>query len=232
MNILAHRGFSANYPENTLIAFEEAAKMDVWGVEFDVHLTKDLELVVIHDESIDRTSNGTGFIKDLTLEQLRTFDFGSWFDPQFAGEKIPTLAEVLAVYKNTTHQINIEIKSDIFEYEGTEALIANVIHALEFEDRVIISSFNHETIARFQQIMPNVKTALLFASLVTNLEDYVKLFDCEAIHIPYYYAMRTIIQQAIRNGVVVRAYTVNDSEIAHQMKTLGVDAVFSDVVNV
>lgn len=232
MNILAHRGFSANYPENTLIAFEEAAKMDVWGVEFDVHLTKDLELVVIHDESIDRTSNGTGFIKDLTLEQLRTFDFGSWFDPQFAGEKIPTLAEVLAVYKNTTHQINIEIKSDIFEYEGIEALIANVIHALEFEDRVIISSFNHETIARFQQIMPNVKTALLFASLVTNLEDYVKLFDCEAIHIPYYYAMRTIIQQAIRNGVVVRAYTVNDSEIAHQMKTLGVDAVFSDVVNV
>lgn len=232
MNILAHRGFSSNYPENTLIAFEEAAKMDVWGVEFDVHLTKDHELVVIHDESIDRTSNGTGFIKDLTLDELRTFDFGSWFDPQFAEQKIPTLAEVLAVYKNTTHQINIEIKSDIFEYEGIEALIANVIHVIEFEDRVIISSFNHETIARFQQIMPNVKTALLFASLVTNLEDYVKLFDCEAIHIPYYYAMRTIIQQAIRNGVVVRTYTVNDAEIARQMKTLGVDAVFSDVVNV
>ena len=230
MNILAHRGYSAKYPENTFIAFEEAAKLNVWGVEFDVHLTKDNQLVVIHDESIDRTSNGKGFVKDMTLEELRAFDFGTWFSSKFAGQRIPTLAEVLSVFKSTNHQINIEIKSDIFEYPGIEALVARDIHAFGVEERVIISSFNHESTARFQQIMPNVKTALLFASLIINLEEYVKTFSSDAIHIPYYYGMRSIVQQAIRNGVVVRAYTVNDDGTARQMEALGVDAVFSDVV--
>ena len=232
MNIIAHRGYSAKYPENTLIAFEEAAKLDVWGVEFDVHLTKDNQLVVIHDESIQRTSNGKGFVKDLTLAELREFDYGSWFAPEFAGQQIPTLAEVLAIFKDTNYQINIEIKSDIFEYAGIEALIAEEIVKLGLEDRIIISSFNHESIARFQQIMPNVKTALLFASLVTNLEDYVKLFGSDAIHIPYYYGKRSIVQQAIKNGLTVRVYTVNGSGVAQQMRELGVDAVFSDVVQV
>lgn len=231
MKILAHRGYSANYPENTMIAFREAAKMDIWGIEFDVHLTKDNQLVVIHDESIDRTSTGKGYVKDMTLKELRTFDYGSWFAPEFAGEKIPTLAETLAVFKSTPLQINIEIKSDIFEYPGIEALIANVVHTSNLEDRVIISSFNHESIARFQQIMPNVKTALLFASLTVNLEEYVKKFGVDAIHIPYYYGVRSIVQQAIKNGMIVRTYTVNDAAIARQMESLGIDAVFSDVVN-
>lgn len=231
MKILAHRGYSANYPENTLIAFQEAAKMDIWGVEFDVHLTKDNQLVVIHDESIDRTSTGKGYVKDMTLEELRAFDYGSWFAPEFAGQKIPTLAETLAIFISTPFQINIEIKSDIFEYPGIEALIANEIHAFNLENRVIISSFNHESIARFQQIMPNVKTALLFASLIVNLEEYVKKLGADAIHIPYYYGMRSVVQQAIKNGMIVRTYTVNESAIARQMESLGIDAMFSDVVN-
>lgn len=231
MKILAHRGYSAKYPENTMIAFLEAAKLNIWGAEFDVHLTKDNQLVVIHDESINRTSTGKGFVKDMTLEELRTFDYGLWFAPEFAGQKIPTLAEVLTVFKATPFQIIIEIKSDIFEYPGIEALIANEIHAFDLVDRVIISSFNHESIARFQQIMPNVKTALLFASLIMNLEEYIKKFNTDAIHIPYYYGMRSIVQQAVKNGIIVRAYTVNDGAIARQMESLGIDAVFSDVVN-
>ncbi|MEK4385388.1 glycerophosphodiester phosphodiesterase [Solibacillus sp. FSL W7-1464] len=231
MKILAHRGYSANYPENTIIAFQEAAKLDIWGVEFDVHLTKDNQLVVIHDESIDRTSTGKGYVKDMTLEELRAFDYGSWFAPEFAGQTIPTLAETLAIFKSTPFHINIEIKSDIFEYPGIEALIANEIHNFNLEDRVIISSFNHESIARFQQIMPNVKTALLFASLIVNLEEYVKTLGSDAIHIPYYYGMRSIVRQAIKNGMTVRTYTVNDARVARQIGSLGIDAVFSDVVN-
>ena len=229
MKILAHRGLSAKFPENTVIAFEAAAKLPIWGVEFDVHLTKDNQLVVIHDEAIDRTSNGQGFVKELTLNELRAFDYGSWFNTEFTGQHIPTLAEVLKIFEHTHHQINIEIKSDIFEYEGIESLIAKEIQTFGHIDRFIISSFNHESIARFQQIMPNVQTALLFASLVTKLEEYLKTFGGEAIHIPYYYGMRSIIEQAIRNGVTVRAYTVNDANIVKQLETLGVDAVFSDI---
>ncbi len=228
MNIIAHRGLSASYPENTLIAFQEAAKLDCWGVEFDVHLTKDNQLVVIHDESIKRTSNGTGFVKDLTLAELKTYDFGSWFDSKFADQQVPTLAEVLEIFKDTQHHINIEIKSDIFEYPGIEMLVANEIEAFQLKNRVIVSSFNHETIMRFQQMMPNVNCALLFASLIINLEEYVRQFNCNAIHIPYYYGMRSIIQRVIKQGMTVRAYTVNNDKIAQQMQQLGVDAIFSD----
>lgn len=228
MNIIAHRGLSASYPENTLIAFQEAAKLDCWGVEFDVHLTKDNQLVVIHDESIKRTSNGTGFVKDLTLAELKTYDFGSWFDSKFADQQVPTLAEVLEIFKDTQHHINIEIKSDIFEYPGIEMLVANEIEAFQLKNRVIVSSFNHETIMRFQQMMPNVNCALLFASLIINLEEYVHQFNCNAIHIPYYYGMRSIIQRVIKQGMTVRAYTVNNDKIAQQMQQLGVDAIFSD----
>ena len=118
MEIFAHRGASGNFPENTIAAFKEAARLPVYGVEFDVHMTADGELVVIHDESIDRTSNGTGYVKDMSLAELKTYDFGSWFSPDFQGETIPTLSEVLDVFDSTDHKLNIELKSDIFPYEG------------------------------------------------------------------------------------------------------------------
>ena len=111
MDIYAHRGSSGTHPENTIAAFTEAARLPVHGVEFDVHLTKDNELVVIHDETIDRTSNRTGFVKDMTLAELKSFDFGSWFSPNFNGQTIPTLYEVLQLFAHTTHHLNIELKS-------------------------------------------------------------------------------------------------------------------------
>jgi glycerophosphoryl diester phosphodiesterase len=228
MNIIAHRGLSGRYPENTRIAFEEAAKLSIWGVEFDVHVTMDQELVVIHDESLHRTSNGKGFVKDFTLAELRHLDFGSWFAPQFTGQQILTLREVLHIFQSTTLQINIELKTDIFEYEGIEQLVADEIQALQLENRVWISSFNHETIARFKKINSNVKTALLFSSLITDLEEYVKKSNCDAIHIHYYHSLRKIIQQAIANGLIVRAYTVNDKTIAGQLAATGIKAIFTD----
>ena len=228
MKYIAHRGHSSKFPENTRIAFEQATMLNVWGVEFDVHVTQDGELVVLHDESVDRTSNGTGYVKDLTLAELRHLDFGSWFRSEFAGQQILTLRETLEIFKPTSLQINIELKTDIFEYEGIEQLTAEVIQELELEDRIVISSFNHETIERFQQVLSNVQTALLFSSLITGLEEYVTNSKCDAIHIEYYHGLRTIIQQAIQNGMIVRAYTVNDPVIAKQLEAIGIDAIFSD----
>ena len=98
LKIYAHRGYSAKYPENTLAAFRATAELAVEGVEFDVHLTADRKVVVIHDEKIDRTSNGSGYVKDMTFEELRQYDYGSWFSEEFVGEVIPTLIEVLEVH--------------------------------------------------------------------------------------------------------------------------------------
>lgn len=93
LDIFAHRGVSAHYPENTIMTFQRLTKLPIAGIGLDVHLTADREVVVIHDETIDRTSNGSGYVKDLTLQQLRIFDFGSWFSPQYEDESIPTLGK-------------------------------------------------------------------------------------------------------------------------------------------
>lgn len=232
MKLFAHRGFSGKFPENTLLAFRKAAELDVFGVEFDVHLTADQQLVVIHDETINRTSNGSGFVKDMTLEELRQYDYGRWFGEQFAGEKIPTLEEVLAVFKETEHILNIEIKSDIFEYEGIEQLISEEIDTFKMQDRIIISSFNHESIQRFHQLQPTVQTGVLFSSLVVQIEPYVASLPGDALHIPYYHTFRHIIKEAISNGAIIRTFTVNDGTLAKQLQMTGIDAIFTDVPDV
>ena len=232
MKLFAHRGFSGKFPENTLLAFRKAAELDVFGVEFDVHLTADGQLVVIQDETINRTSNGSGFVKDMTLQELRRYDYGSWFGEQFAGEKIPTLREVLAVYKETDHMLNIEIKSDIFEYEGIEQLISEEISALDLQKRIIVSSFNHESIQRFHQLQPAVQTGVLFGSLIINIDSYVQALPGNALHIHYAHMYRKTIQKAMENGCTVRAFTVNDAAIARQLQAAGIDAVFTDVPDI
>lgn len=228
MKIIAHRGYSAKYPENTLAAFRAAAELPIYGVEFDVHLTKDRHVVVIHDESINRTSNGVGFVKDMTLEELRKFDYGSWFSEEFTGEGIPTLSEVLAIYSNTNLRINIEIKSDIFVYEELEELVLREVKALGLEEQVIISSFDHETIQRVARLAPNVENAALFANVVLNLTEYQKLIPAKALHVSLPSAVRNPVQDAIQSGSLVRVYTVNEKAHAEILLNSGVDAIFTD----
>ena len=140
MKVYAHRGSSGTHPENTLAAFLDAAKLPIHGIEFDVHMTKDGELVIIHDEKIDRTSNGKGYVKDKTLAELRNYDFGSWFSPRFKGERIPTLEEVLDIYSDTSHLLNIELKSDVINYPGMTKKVLDIVSNLNLDQRIVISS--------------------------------------------------------------------------------------------
>ncbi len=228
MKIIAHRGYSAKYPENTIAAFRAAAALPIYGVEFDVHLTKDRQIVVIHDESIDRTSNGSGFVKDMTLEQLRQYDYGSWFSEEFAGENVPTLSEVLAVFSNTNFRINIEIKSDIFFYPEIEELVLRKVDEFGLLDQVIISSFDHESVQRIAQIAPNVENASLFANVVLNLTEYQKLIPAKALHVSLPSAFRQPVLDAIQKGSLVRVYTVNEKEYVKLLLNSGIDAIFTD----
>ncbi len=118
--ILAHRGASAYAPENTMAAFKKAIEMNADGIELDVHLSKDGYIVIIHDERVDRTTDGKGEVKDFSLDELKKLDAGSWFSDEYKGEKIPTLEELLSLIKNTEIYLNIEIKAGYRVYPDIE----------------------------------------------------------------------------------------------------------------
>ena len=141
---IAHRGFHDNQsecPENSLPAFERAIEMG-YGIELDVQLTKDGEMVVVHDEEIDRVSDGSGFVKDYTLAELKNLNFNKTH-PEYQNVKIPTLREVYEALKPTGMTINVELKTGIFWYKDLEKKVLELTKEMEMEDRVIYSSFNH-----------------------------------------------------------------------------------------
>ena len=140
--VWAHRGASAYAPENTLEAFLLAAEQGADGVELDVQLTKDGEMVVVHDEEIDRVSDGSGFVKDYTLAELKILNFNKTH-PEYQDVKIPTLREVYEALKPTGVTINVELKTGIFWYKDLEKKVLELTKEMEMEDRVIYSSFNH-----------------------------------------------------------------------------------------
>lgn len=203
-------------------------KLPIAGIGLDVHLTADREVVVIHDETIDRTSNGSGYVKDLTLQQLRIFDFGSWFSPQYEDESIPTLGEVLELFAGTNHRINIELKTDVFAYEGIEALVLKEIATHQMIERVIISSFNHESLQTVAQIAPYIDIAPLFAEVLVDFTTYIALIPAKALHVHVPTAFRKSIKLALAEGAIVRVYTVNTKQEARRLQRLGIQGIFTD----
>lgn len=228
MKVYAHRGCSGTYPENTIAAFKAAALLPIHGIEFDVHMTKDGELVVIHDESIDRTSNGNGFVKDMTLKELQTYDFGSWFSPYFKNETIPTLREVLHVFTDTHHHINIELKSDIFPYVGMEHKVLQMLKEFRLENRVVISSFNHEMVKSVKQLETSIETAILFMEVMIQPHKYAELVGADALHAFFPTALRTMGKEVIASGKQLRVFTVNEEHYAEMLRVTGVHAIFTD----
>ena len=158
--VWAHRGASAYAPENTLEAFKLAVDMGADGIELDVQLSKDGELVVIHDEEIDRTSNGKGFVKDYTLKELKKFNFNN-SNSKYHKVNIPTLKEVFELLKSTEMDINVELKTGVFFYEGIEEKVLSLAKEMKMEERIIYSSFNHYSVMKVKELDENAKIGLL-----------------------------------------------------------------------
>ncbi|WP_167491743.1 glycerophosphodiester phosphodiesterase [Exiguobacterium mexicanum] len=220
MLIYAHRGYSAKYPENTLSAFK-AALPHVDGIELDVQLTRDGRLVVIHDETVDRTTNGSGFIKDMTLRQLRLLRTES-------GERIPTLEEVLVLLEPTDVTLNIELKTDRFDYDGIEYLTWLAVTEFKLEQRVVFSSFNPDTLIRLRDIAREARIAVLTTDGHPNLIEFVERIGAEAVHAQPEF-IGTAEETALREqNRLLRLYTINDPSELPDMT--GVDAVMTDEV--
>lgn len=158
--IMGHRGAMGHAPENTMASFKKAVEMGVEAIELDVHLSKDGKLVVIHDETVDRTTNGKGEVADLTLAELQALDAGSWFAPEFAGERIPTLEEVLTWARDRVPVV-IEVKFNRQIEAITMATVAEV-DRLGMGDQVAVISFDHHVPLGVKQHRPDWITATLY----------------------------------------------------------------------
>jgi len=230
--VMAHRGASAVAPENTMAAFRKAIELKADSIELDVHMTRDGHIVVAHDEQVNRTSNGKGWIKDMTLEELKELDFGSWFSQDFKGEKIPTLREVLEMLSGWNGILNLEIKKLIVLYEGIEKKVTDLLQEFGMVERTIISSFNHYSLVEVKKLVPRLKTGILYVSALYQPWEYAKSMGADAIH-PFFGTVNPeIVEGCRKNGIMVNPYTVDKPDDIKKMIDAGVDSIITNVPDV
>ena len=184
--VWAHRGASGYRPENTLESFELAIKQGADGIELDVHTSADGELIVMHDETVDRVTDGTGLIKDMTLAQLKELKVSTPAEPTGI-YRVPTLAEVLDLMRTTDMMVNIELKNSICFYPGMEEKILKLVKEMNMEDQLIYSSFNHYSLLQLKQLDDHVQTGILFSDGWINPAMYAKNLGINAVHPAVYH---------------------------------------------
>ena len=229
MRIIAHRGFSGRAPENTLAAIREAIGVGADMAEIDVTLSSDGEIVVIHDETLQRTTDGFGPVAERTLRELKDLDAGSWFSPRFGGEPIPTLEEVLAAVKGRI-LLNIEIKSEAVE-RGIAAKVVETVQRLEMRDQVVISSFAPTALEQVRDLAPDFDTAALYKPEFhqgLDAVDIVEDLGATAFNIKRQRLTSKMLKRCGENGVPIGIYTVNKKRHMRRMIRKGVAAIFTD----
>ncbi len=225
----AHRGFSGEYPENTMLAFRKAVEAGADGIELDVHFTKDKEVVVIHDEKIDRTTDGTGEVESYTYEEISEFNACGRFGGKYEFQRIPTLREYFEfVAPIDGFMTNIELKTGINEYTGIEKAVLDIVDEFSLRSRIIISSFNHFSVQRFKAAAPDVKCGFLESSRIIDFGAYAKMYGIEYIHPLYKCLTPDVFSEVYSNGIGINTWTVNDEESVRFLIENNVDAVISN----
>ena len=228
--IFAHRGVSAVAPENTLAAFQGALDQGVKAVEFDVQLSADQHVIVIHDDTVDRTTNGGGKVRELTLNQLKSFDAGSAFSSDFAGESIPTLEEVFKRFGRKLY-LNIELKNYATPLDALPERVAALVRQYQLEDWVMFSSFNPIALNRTRRALPDTPIGLLTlkgSSGFLGRNFFTRWLSPQAIHPHKDDVSESFMLNQRRAGRRVNAWTVNELEEMKHLVSLGVDGIITD----
>lgn len=230
--VWAHRGASAYAPENTIAAFKLAIDMRADGIELDVHMSADNKLMVCHDETVDRTSNGSGRIVDMTCQELKLLDFSNGIE-EYAGARIPTLKEVYGLIRPTELTINVEVKSDVVIYYGIWDELIKLEREMGMQGRILYSSFNHFVLMKLREVDPTAKIGLLYSSGMVDPWVYANHLHADAIH-PHYLAARGpgVIEGCKKNGVAVHPWTCDDEAAIRELAQAGVEAIITNVPDV
>lgn len=226
--VFGHRGAKAYAPMNTIPAFELAVEQGAHGIELDVHRSQDGYPVIVHDFTVDETTDGAGRVVDMTLAQLKALDAGSWFDSTFAGTRIPTLDEVFEAVGQKVC-VNVEIKAEFRETDGVEQVVADCITRHNMAARVLVSSFQPLTLKRFRAIMPDVPIAFLYEQ--ASPDDVMTLIAdtaYEAYHPNHNLIDEQVVAAAKAAGHYLNTWTVNDPARAVALRDLGVHGIVTD----
>ncbi len=226
--IYGHRGASGYAPENTLEAFELAVKMGAEGVELDVHIAKDGEPVVAHDEAVDRVADGSGLIRDMTTAELKRLHFNKTH-PEYEKATIPTLREVFELLSPTGLQINVELKNSRIIYPGLEEKVIRLAEDTGMRDKVLYSSFNHHSMLRIREIDPSLPCGLLYDAMLFEPWKYAKGLGVDAIH-PHFSELQIPgeVEAAHALGLRVNVWTVNEEEDILMCLKAGADILISN----
>jgi len=231
--VIAHRGFSGRAPENTMAAFREAIAVGADMIELDVLLSRDGDVIVLHDETVDRTTPSAGRAADLGTTTLVSLDAGTWFDPGFAGEPIPLLADALDLVRDRI-LLNIEIKTEAVRDdpdEGIAAKVIDLVRSRSMADRVVVSSFDPRAITHLRSLAPELRTALLYsADAWQNRVPVEALLEsgADGLNVSDRLVTPDLVAATHATGRPLAVYTVNDPARLRELVTLGVDAVFTD----
>jgi glycerophosphoryl diester phosphodiesterase len=222
--VIAHRGASGSAPENTLAAFRRAAALGAHMIELDVQLTRDGAAVVVHDWSLERTTDGRGAVRDHDLAALQRLDAGRWFAPHFAGERIPTLTDVLAAVRLP---VNVELKP--VGADGLEAVVLADVVAAGALDRVVFSSFDGASLGRLRALAPGATLAVLWENDdVRGARTAIERVAATALHLRKDAARPEVLAGFGPPGIPVRVWTVNDPDEFSRLVWAGVQGIFSD----
>lgn len=229
--VFGHRGASGTAPENTLEAFELAARMGADGVELDVQITRDGELVVIHDETIERVSDGEGAVRDWTLADLKRLRFNRTIPGDaWRNARIPTLGEVFDLLRPTGLAINIELKNSRVDYPRLEERVAELAAARFDLKRILFSSFSHRSMVRMKALDASLYCGLLYEASLIRPWEYAASLGMDAIH-PHFSEVLVPggeCAEAHRAGIEVNTWTVNTEEDIRQVLAEGADTVITN----
>lgn len=191
-------------------------------------MTKDGILVLMHDEMVNRTTDGIGFVKDFTFSEIKKLDAGSYFSKEYVNEKVPSVEELLLMVKGKNIILNFEIKNNIIEYQNIEEKLLDMIYRYGMQNNVIISSFNHYSMVKVKKLSAEIKTGLLYMENLYCPEKYAKYVGAEALH-PYYYCIdKEIVKKAKQEGIMINTFTVNDTNYMKYLMDLGVDGIITN----
>lgn len=224
---VGHRGARGHAPENTMASFALGADLGVDAVETDVHLSKDDEVVLIHDHTVDRTTDGHGFVGEMTLAELKRLDAGGWRDPRFAGERIPTLEELLAWAKERVG-VAIEIKNGPIYYPGIAGKTIELVRRHGMERQVILIAFDHLVLREAKRIAPEIATGILYVAGLADPVAAARAALADSLNPNWSYVTPGLVHDAHAAGLAVSPWNPNDLPTIRALSGMGVDSVGTD----